>query len=136
MTDKLHLQSMVVDGDGEDGIDVDVDVENQQERIYEPFISYETAKNMRRITGDFLLCFGTFLVAELIGFLFLLLSGESDMMMASVSKGNEHFILLILMLCGIIGVLILIASLIVLIPCAACVGLVIIGMIDQHSPGT
>ena len=112
---------------------VDGDVENQQEdRIYKPFISPEVAMNMRRYAGDFLLCFGTFLVAESIGFLFLLLRGESDMMKSSTLKGNEHFILLILLICGFIGMLIIIALLVVLIPCAFCIGAGIIVIIDQH----
>jgi len=122
----IHHQSIVID------IVPGPDIENQQNRIYEPFISYEIAKNIRRYAKDFLLCFSVFLVAELVGFLFMLLSGQSDMIKASVSKGNEHFIILIMVLCGVIGLLIMIILMIVLIPCGFCVAVVIIGTIDER----
>jgi len=62
----------------------------------------------------------------------MLLSGQSDMIKASVSKGNEHFIILIMVLCGVIGLLIMIILMIVLIPCGFCVAVVIIGTIDER----
>lgn len=122
-----------------DTIDADVAVADAEgvaegvaeNRIYKPFISHETAMKARQYAINFLLCFGTFLVAEAIGFLFILLSGEFDMMKASVSKGNEHFILVIMMLCGIVGLLIMIAAVVVLGPCAFCIAVAIVGAADS-----
>ena len=118
------------DADDADDADaaIQLDIEN---RIYKPFISPETALKGRQYAINCLLCFGTFLVAEVIGFLFILLSGEFDMMKASVSKGNEHFILVIMMLCGIVGLLIMIAAMLVLGPCAFCIAVAIVGASDS-----